>query len=366
MKITLSVLKADVGGFVGHSHSHPDILKKAREMLEEAKNDNKIIDFYVTACGDDLELIITHNKGIENKEVHGIAWSIFTETSKLAKELKLYGAGQDILKTTFSGNLRGLGPGVAEMEFEERESEPVIIFMADKTEPGAFSLPLYKMFGDAFNTPGLVIDPNMRGGFSFDVHDVKKHRHVWLHLPEEMYKLLGLIGTVGRYEIKSVIRREDNEIAAVTSTERLNLIAGKYVGKDDPVLIVRAQHGFPDVGEILEPFAIPHFVAGWNRGSHNGPLMPVPQRYANTSRFDGPPRIIALGFQLNNGKLEGPVDMFDDPAFDDARRQAIEMANYIRRNGTFQPHRLEEDEMEYTKITAVEKELEEAKRFEKL
>ena len=47
------------------------------------------------------------------------------------------------------------------MEFVERPSEPVIIFMADKTEPGAWNYPLYKIFADPFNTIGLVIDPKM-------------------------------------------------------------------------------------------------------------------------------------------------------------------------------------------------------------
>jgi fructose 1,6-bisphosphatase len=28
MSITLSVIKADVGGYVGHSESHPDVAKK--------------------------------------------------------------------------------------------------------------------------------------------------------------------------------------------------------------------------------------------------------------------------------------------------------------------------------------------------
>ena len=40
------------------------------------------------------------------------------------------------------------------MEFEERRSEPVLIFMADKTSAGAFNFPLYKMFADPFNTAG--------------------------------------------------------------------------------------------------------------------------------------------------------------------------------------------------------------------
>jgi len=362
-RITFSVIKCDVGGFVGHSHSHPAILELADKMLAKALKKKVIIDYYVTRCGDDLELIMTHRKGVGNKQIHKLAWDVFTETAKLAKKLKLYGAGQDILKTTFSGNVKGMGPGVAEMEFEERPSEPIIVFMADKTEPGAWNLALYKIFADPFNTPGLVIDPSMHEGFKFKVFDVKENKSVWLNCPEELYDLLALIGTVGRYEVAEVRRKKDDEIAAVTSTSRLNLIAGKYVGKDDPVCIVRAQHGFPAVGEVLEAFAEPYFVAGWMRGSHNGPLMPVSEIEANMTRFDGPPRVVALGFQLANGKLEGPVDLFDDPAFDKAREEANLMASLIRRNGPFQPHRLEESEMEYTTISKILEKLK--KRFKK-
>jgi len=36
MSITLSVIKADVGGYVGHSESHPDVLAKAGECLARA------------------------------------------------------------------------------------------------------------------------------------------------------------------------------------------------------------------------------------------------------------------------------------------------------------------------------------------
>jgi fructose 1,6-bisphosphate aldolase/phosphatase len=61
-----------------------------------------------------------------------------------------------------------MGPGVAEMEFEERESEPFIIFMADKTSAGAWNLPLFKIFADPFNTAGLVIAPSLHAGFHFE------------------------------------------------------------------------------------------------------------------------------------------------------------------------------------------------------
>jgi len=236
---------------------------------------------------------------------------------------------------------------------QETRSEPIIVFAADKTEPGAWNLPLYKIFADPFNTAGLVIDPSMHDGFTFEVYDVIEHKYVRLNAPEDLYDLLALIGTPGRYVVRRVFRKSDGEIAAVASVSRLSLIAGRYVGKDDPVLIVRAQHGFPAVGEILEAFAFPHLVAGWMRGSHHGPLMPVALKNAKCTRFDGPPRVVALGFQLHDGHLEGPNDLFDDPAFDYTRSMAQFIADYIRRHGPFMPHRLGPEEMEYTTLPAV-------------
>jgi fructose 1,6-bisphosphate aldolase/phosphatase len=139
----------------------------------------------------------------------------------------------------------------------------------------------------------------------------------------------------------------------VTSTQRLALMAGRYVGKDDPVLIVRSQSGLTAVGEILEPFAFPHTVAGCMRGSHHAPLMPVAIDEAHPSRFDGPPRVVGLGFQITDGKLLGPRDLFADPSFDRARTIANEAMDYLRRHGPFEPHRLPLDEMEYTTMPAV-------------
>ncbi|UCE17964.1 MAG: fructose 1,6-bisphosphatase [Gemmatimonadota bacterium] len=363
-KITLSVIKADIGGYVGHSSSHPQILKKAEERLDKARHKKLLVDFYVTHCGDDLELIMTHRKGTEDQEVHELAWNTFVQCTEEAKKLKLYGAGQDLLKDAFSGNVKGMGPGIAEMEFVERKSEPIIIFMADKTSPGAWSMPVFRMFADPFNTAGLIIDTNMHGGFVFEVMDIKENKTIRLSCPEEMYDLLAFIGSINRFMIKAVYRKSDGEIGAAASTDRLSLIAGKYVGKDDPVLIVRCQSGLPAVGEVLEPFAFPHLVEGFMRGSHHGPIMPVSFDQSTPSRFDGPPRVIAAGFQLADGRLIGPRDMFDDPGFDLARQKANEIADYIRHHGPFEPHRLPMDEMEYTTMPDIMKKMED--RFQKL
>jgi fructose 1,6-bisphosphate aldolase/phosphatase len=364
MKVTLSVIKADVGGYVGHSECHPDLLAKADSCLAKAKREGLLIDYHVTKCGDDLQLIMTHEQGEDNEKIHKLAWDTFVDCTKVAKKLKLHGAGQDLLRDAFSGSVRGMGPGLAEMEFEEREAESIVIFMADKTSAGAWNMPLYKMFADPFNTIGLVIAANMHGGFAFEVHDVKEHKKIFFNAPEDIYDMLVFIGAPGRFAIKAIYHRETKEIAAVSSTERLALMVDRYVGKDDPVCVVRCQGNFPAVGEVLEPFALPLLVKGWMRGSHHGPLMPVSVADSTPTRFDGPPRVIAAGFQLSGGKLVGPRDMFADKSFDNARQQALDVADFMRAHGPFEPHRLPLEEMEYTTMPQVKKKLE--KRFVRL
>jgi fructose 1,6-bisphosphate aldolase/phosphatase len=359
-KTTISLIKCDVGSLAGHHIVPKPLLNIGEKNLKRASEEGLINSYYVFNVGDDLQLLMVHEGGEENPEIHKLAWNTFQEASKKALELKLYGAGQDLLKTAFSGNVRGMGPGVAEMEIEERGSDPVVVFAADKTSAGAFNFPLFRIFADPMNTAGLVIDPNMSGGFKFEVMDTLENKKVVVKCPEEMYELLALIGSVQRYMVSRVRRAKDNLICAVGSVTRLSLIAGKYVGKDDPVLIVRAQHGLPAVGEILVPFMHSFLVEGWMRGSHWGPIMPVSTKDAKCTVFDGPPRVVALGLQISNGKIaaddEGkPMisDLFDDCAFDMARSEAMEYASMLRRMGEFEPARLGIEEMEYTTLPQI-------------
>jgi fructose 1,6-bisphosphate aldolase/phosphatase len=85
-----------------------------------------------------------------------------------------------------------------------------------------------------------------------------------------------------------------------------------------------------------------YFVQGWMRGSHWGPLMPVGLKASKCTAFDGTPWIVALGFQLANGKISSDheckpliADLFDDPAFSIARHEAINNSIMLRRIGEF-------------------------------
>jgi fructose 1,6-bisphosphate aldolase/phosphatase len=352
MKITLSVIKADVGSIGGH-------IAPSRKLLEEVGSHVRthgrdlLHDSCVSHTGDDIAILMTHFGGAGNEEVHKLAWDAFVAGTRTAKEQGLYGAGQDLLKDAFSGNVRGMGPAVVEMEIEERTNEPFLLFAADKTDPGAYNLPLYLAFADPMNTPGLILAPSMAKGFRFVIMDVgytEGDRVIELNAPDELYDIAALIRDPERFVIESVWSRQTGEQAVAASTTRLHNIAGKYTGKDDPVMLVRVQQNFPATGEILAPYAIGHFVAGCMRGSHQMPLMPV-RLNSGTSYFDGPPLVSCAAYCVHQGKLTEAMDGFAHPFWDTVRDNVASKSMEMRRQGFFGAAMLPMSELEYTGIT---------------
>ena len=360
MKVTLTGIKADVGSIGGH-------LKPSQELVDAVRasvaKDGKglVLDHFVSYTGDDVAILLTHEHGIDCDRIHKLAWDAFLAGTAVAKAQGLYGAGQDLLSDAFSGNAKGLGPAVAEMEFDERPNEPFLLFTADKTEPGAYNLPLYLAFADPMYNAGLALAPAVGKGFTFTVMDVdhtEGDRVIELSTPEESYDLVALLRDNGRFVIESIRSRHDGDIAAASCTTRLKNIAGTYVGKDDPIMIVRTQKSFPATGEILAPFEITHLVSGFMRGSHTGPLMPVKAR-SGVSFFDGPPIVSCLAFSVHDGKLTEPVDAFDHPYWDWVREKACVKSHYIREQGFSGPAMLGYHELEYGGIRHRMKDLDE-------
>jgi fructose 1,6-bisphosphate aldolase/phosphatase len=363
MNVTLSIIKADVGSIGGHVRPSAQLMETVRDTVRAGMK-GLLTDFYVAATGDDIAILMAHRNGVGNERVHHLAWDAFLAGTATAKRQGLYGAGQDLLVDAFSGNVRGMGPAVAEMEFEERPNEPFLMFAADKTEPGAYNLPTYLAFADPMNTAGLLLSPEMNEGFRFlvqDVNCVDADRIIEMNTPEDLYDLAALLRDNDRFVVESVWSRHDNEQAAAVSTQRLHNIAGKYTGKDDPVMLVRVQKSFPATGEILAPYAVSHYVGGFMRGSHVGPLMPV-KHGTGCSYFDGPPIVSCFGFCVHEGKLTEAVDLFDHPFWDTVRQRSAEKAMEIRRQGFSGAAMLPYSELEYGGIVKILERLE--PRFE--
>ncbi len=130
---TLSIIKADTGGFVGHTAVHPDMIGEAECAIDRARGD--------------LSLIMTHAHGANARAIHTFAWDFFVATTEIARGLGLYGAGQDLLSDAFARDqanevmdyLRRHGPfephrlGLEEMEYTTLSS--VGARLADRWQP---------------------------------------------------------------------------------------------------------------------------------------------------------------------------------------------------------------------------------------
>lgn len=360
MQLTVSLLKADVGAVGSHTFPSPEMMAAVKRVLQAAKEKGLIIDYDIFHVGDDIFLVISHTHGPLNEIVHKqVALTAFQEATAVAKRQGLYGPGQDLLKEASSGNLRGAGPGVAELTFAHdlrnsriRPAESFIAFGMDKCGPGAFNRSLYHAFADPCYCSGLMLQPSMRRGFRFrivDMNETNCDSYIDLDAPEQLYDLAVLLRDNERYGIGGIWSREypDEQVVAV-STDRLHNIKGTYTGKDDPGALVRIQGFCPAAEEAVSPWTTAAYVGGGARGGHNMPVMPVPTNTAVTGAYCLP-LVAARGFSVAADGTFAPdkADFFANPAWDDARLLAQHKAKLMREQGFFGPAMLGESELEY-------------------
>ncbi len=361
-EVTLSVIKADVGSIGGHTKPSGPMLEAVRTRIRQATG-TLILDGLLTYTGDDLAILMSHEHGVGAPETHQFAWDCFLAAAEEAQREGLYGAGQDLLVNAPSGNVRGAGPAVAEIEFvrdpanKDRPAEAFLIFAADKCGPGAYNFPLYTVFCDPMHNGGLLLNPKMHQGFTLSIIDMDhkardSDRVVQLEVPERTWDVACLLQNPDRFAIEAIHSRykPEEQVAAVSAT-RLHNIAGKYTGKDDPVAIVRTQGIFPAPEEVVEPYLLGHFVTGDCRGSHVMPLMPV----AINTPVAGPfclPLVSCLAFSMD---AEGAftreyVDLFDNVAWDATRLKVQQKADEWRRQGFVGSTMASHAELSYTGI----------------
>ena len=359
MRATISVIKADVGSVGGHTMPSQAMLARVREMVSDAVRNGLLIDGTVTYTGDDIALIMSHTHGQGAARVHNFAWDTFKAATAIASEEGNYGAGQDLLVDAPSGNVRGAGPAVAEIEFDllprHRPAEAFMVFAADKCSPGAYNLPIYLTFCDPMHNGGLLLSPVLHKGFTFTVIDMEHKgeadRVIKLNVPEQTWDLAALLRDEDRFAVEAIHSRAhpDEQVVSVAAT-RLHNVAGKYTGKDDPVMVVRVQAIFPAPEEVVEPWATIHqIVTGDCRGSHNMPIMPVGINTAVTGPYCLP-LVSSLGFSMDSsGKFtRNMVDFFGGSVFDHTRLKVQEKAVDFRRQGFFGVAMASHQELTYT------------------
>ena len=262
---TLSDIKADSGGKVGHTTPPHHFAPVAEASLEEAKAAQLIHGTSeIIEVGDDGHLLMTHNQGADNNEIHLFAYRTFFRQVWVAEVLgyKWYGLGQDLvgeasegrtteelanltdafmdlldgklpaaeqsrideLKETysqwkggqkkghkplevFSGNVSGQGPGFAELP-SSRPGRFGLLAM-DKTGPSAFNLPVWWSLNRARDdgTLGAFLDSIGAQGAVVEIWDVEHHTRVFLDLETELSSIRSLLGAIERFNVKRVWSR---------------------------------------------------------------------------------------------------------------------------------------------------------------
>jgi fructose 1,6-bisphosphate aldolase/phosphatase len=262
---TVSDIKADAGGKVGHTAPPAHFAPVAEASLREAKEAGLIFGTSAfLAVGDDGHLLMTHARGADCNAVHLFAYRTFFRQIWVAQVLgyKWYGLGQDLVggaaagkKTEelagltprflglladslpgperrrfgelqaafdrwrggagegrapappFAGNVSGQGPGFAELPLPQ--PRPVGLLAIDKAGPSAFNLPVWEALHRCRADGSLAryLEGTDSRGLALEVWDVERHRRAFLDLEAEAEAAQRLLGATDKFNVKRLWTR---------------------------------------------------------------------------------------------------------------------------------------------------------------
>jgi len=279
MATTISVCALPLGGIAGSAAIFPDVLQRAAKVLKEAEG-SLLMDSLVTHIADRLVLVMVHGEGGASPLVTALKDAAVAAAAETAGKRRLFS--------------RDLKPAMCGLSFAERESEPFVLFLADAQDPAFWNPVLLSQFADPFAIPSLADGT----GFVFCTEDA-----AMFQTPPDLHRL---IAAAKSSAIVGVAADADTPAAS----------AGSGV-----VMITRAEHPYPATAELCGVFARP-------RISPEGVLCPVSLCDGRTVAKGVVP-VVALGFSVADGKLSGPVDLFDNPAFAAARSAAGKLSGFF-------------------------------------
>jgi fructose 1,6-bisphosphatase len=262
---TVSDIKADAGGRVGHTAPPRHFAPVAEASLREAKEAGLIFNTSeFIAVGDDGHLLMTHAHGADHNAVHLWAYKTFFRQVWVAEVLgyKWYGLGQDLvgggsagkkteelagvtpkflrlladhlpqpdrrrlpeLQTAFdrwrhgtgeghtpappfAGNVSGQGPGFAELPMPR--ATPVGLLAIDKAGPSAFNLPVWEALrrSRADGSLDRYLQQTDARGVVMEIWDVERHRRVFLDIATEAETAQRLLGATDKFNVKRIWTR---------------------------------------------------------------------------------------------------------------------------------------------------------------
>ncbi len=378
---TLSDIKADAGGKVGHT-SPPTLFDfVARASLREAQESGAIRDFQVFAVGDDMHLLMSHNRGIDANDIHVLAFQAFWRIVWVTELIgyKPYGLAQDLkigpatqgkrvddlsepsdrfielldkylpepehsymgkireaqaiwkggrssveVRKPFAGNVTGQGPGFAELPL--RDTSKVGIFAADKAGPAAFNIPVFRAVESALGQEQF----RSRYGQSiaYEIFDVHNHARIFLDARAHRDDIQTLLGATNLFNVKRLwsLPQSVSQPEAVRGAVQDILLAAST---EKLAIITGGEYVGKDdpvllgVEELIDPIfeymkSGFYMTQGDERGSHYMMLIPKPLSEAiATVRSRG--LQVGLRVALTPKGIAELHDVYAEPSFRETR-----------------------------------------------
>jgi len=378
---TISDIKADAGGRVGHTAPTTLFEGVARASLKEACGNLLIRNFRVFSVGDDVHLLMSHRRGVDANEIHLLAFRTFWRMVWVTELIgyKPYGLAQDLkigpatkgkkvddlaepsdrfvkllaedmpapeisylekirdeqvswkrgrgsveILKPFAGNVTGQGPGFAELPL--KGTCRVGLLAADKAGPAAFNVPVYHAVERA------LVQEQFRSRYgqclAYEIFDVHNHTRIFLDARAHRDDIATLLGATNLFNVKrvwslpqSVSNREEVE-AAIQDI----LLAAST---EKLALITGGEYVGKDdpvllgVEELVNPIFDYmqtgfYMTQGDERGSHYMMLLPKPLSAAiATVRSRG--LQVGLMATLTSGGIAALEDVYDQPGFREVR-----------------------------------------------
>ncbi len=385
---TISDIKADAGGKVGHTTPPTLFSSVAQASLEQAREGGLIKDFRVFPVGDDVHLLMVHNHGVDANEIHLLAFRTFWRMIWVTEIIgyKPYGLAQDLkigpatkgkhvddlaepndrflelltkflpvpektylekIKAVqskwkrgrgevefikpFAGNVTGQGPGFAELPI--KGNGQIGLLAADKAGPAAFNLPIFKAIEEALSQDQFCA--RYGPSLALEIYDVHNHLRIFLDARTHRQDIAILLGATNLFNVKRIwslfqIVEQGKDVSKFLQQILLAASTEKLALITGGEYVGKDDPVLLGVEELLTPifeFMKNSFymTQGDERGSHYMMLIPKPLTEAvATVRSRG--LQVGLFINLTPMGIAEMHDVYAGPSFGEAR-QRIEQIN---------------------------------------
>lgn len=271
MTIRLDLIKFEVSGYVDNASIHPAVLERFECFLSELVRDNVILDYNLLAISNSILLLISSNSE-SFKGVDDLDQIIHSAMDNLKK-----------CEYNFSCDISGL-KHFKNIYFSERKHESILIFVSVGQSVLDYSFNILKIFMEPFSNIDLF-KSDLSKLYSINLR--LKGRHKSYVQFKDVFKITK--------DIKKI--KSDFYIESIKDCS-------------DEFMMASIEGSTASLWRISEPFYHLNYIL---KGLTYKVLPSTLYDSSNVLDF---PKSLAVSFNIQDGKLFGPIDLFDNSFFD--------------------------------------------------